>query len=420
MKLIDYTSILVFLMNWIFFVFVIIFILYIISVSVAISVVSLNSPVESTGSTSIIDKPSQTIACYDTNTPTQSLTLTKEFVTRNKVGLLETRKTTGYKIEQDIKYGYITNADINLQFIKFGTIEKTMDGVESNSSNFWFMEIIGAYKSKQRIDGTRTTDIFILDTGIDATNNYLNVVGGYNAFTESTSGWNDLDGHGTFIAGSAAASNQNIGIATGSDLYAIKVLDDQGEGDILSVVRGLDYVIQYKKDHPTRNVVANLSLGAKGISNLMKSAVEEAVNNSIVVCVASGNESEDASLYTPARIPQAITVSSYDDSINFSSFSNFGCIIDILCPGNKIISTFLNNEFAIGSGTSMSAGIVSGVIALIMDKYPNLNPFEIYDKLFNNSLLPTNTYPKVQTTSPVVIESTPSNTIPLSLYCGSF
>lgn len=247
-------------------------------------------------------------------------------------------------------------------------------------------------------------DIAIIDTGIDPDHPDLNVNYSMSVGFEMTiegkgkkrqeiitevhdvSAWTDTNGHGTHVAGIAAAIDNDfgvVGVAPGARVTAIKNVnyDVFGGGITSFTLAGMDYVAA------NANVfeVANMSLQF-GRSGAMNDAVAGMTAAGVVVVVAAGNYSKDASEVSPASAPSAITVSALTDSDGlpgglgpeiFSSdgtsrgtddtlapFSNFGEAIDVAAPGVAIYSTHLDGGYAIYSGTSMSCPHVAGAVAL--------------------------------------------------------
>ena len=211
-------------------------------------------------------------------------------------------------------------------------------------------------------------DAYIIDTGIltkhvEFTNG--RAVGGYSSIGGS-SNWTDQNGHGTHVAGTVGGAT--YGVAKNVKLIAVRVLDARGSGTTSGVIAGINWAIN---NHTTRPAVANMSLGG-GISTSLDAAVQNAVNDGIVMCVAAGNSNQDASLSSPARVSSAITVgatgsrsilTNYDDR---ADYSNYGSIVDIFAPGSNITSAWYTNTTAKNtiSGTSMATPHVTGVAAL--------------------------------------------------------
>jgi len=163
------------------------------------------------------------------------------------------------------------------------------------------------------IDGVNNSldvDIAIIDTGIDPSHPDLNVAGGVNYVNSATNGWIDGHGHGTHVAGTAAASDNGIGVvgvAPDARVWAIKVLDDDGTGSLIDIIQGIDYVTAY---HNTFEV-ANLSLGGYGFddgncgysnNDSLHRAICNSVAKGVVYVVAAGSTSRYISTSFPCRI----------------------------------------------------------------------------------------------------------------------
>jgi len=219
----------------------------------------------------------------------------------------------------------------------------------------------------------------------------------------------DGHGHGTHVAGIAAAKDNNIGVvgtAPGARIWALKVAHDNGDTDESDVLEGLNYVAAHAKEIE----VANLSMGRFGFSIPYTVAIAVLVGNGVVVVVTAGNQNIDANRRTPANIPFAITVSAITDSDGkcggagpaiavdglrfqpntisnpddfFLSYSNFGSVVDLAAPGTDILSTNNANvpsqQYRNATGTSMAAPHVAGAVALIKSLHPRAaaNPFNV-------------------------------------------
>jgi subtilisin len=246
-------------------------------------------------------------------------------------------------------------------------------------------------------EGTINADIAILDSGIHTSHSDLNVYH-QKTFVSGTSTANDDNGHGSHVAGIAAAKDNSIGavgIAPGAKLWAIKVLDKNGSGALSTVIKGIDYIRGYSNEIE----VANLSLGCECKSSAFDTAINNAVNAGITFVVAAGNVGKDASTFSPANNPNVIAVSAIGDSDGkcggtgpgtgygqddgLASFSNYGSVVDIAAPGTKIYSTYKGNSYATMSGTSMASPHVAGAAALYESKYPGASPSEVRNVLLN-------------------------------------
>jgi subtilisin len=245
--------------------------------------------------------------------------------------------------------------------------------------------------------GSVNADIAILDSGIDTRHSDLYVYH-QKTFVSGTSSANDDNGHGTHVAGIAAAKDNSIGavgVAPGAKLWAIKVLDRSGNGALSTVIKGIDYI----RGYASQIEVANLSLGCQCKSSAFDTAINNAVKAGITFVVASGNSGKDASTFSPANNPNVIAVSAIGDSDgkcgvkgpstgygrddSLASFSNYGSVIDIAAPGTKIYSTYKGNSYATMSGTSMASPHVAGAAALYEASHPGVSPSEVRNALLS-------------------------------------
>jgi len=234
-------------------------------------------------------------------------------------------------------------------------------------------------------------DIAILDTGIDMNHPDLNVYA-QKTFVAGTSTANDDNGHGTHVAGIAAALDNSIGVvgvAPGARLWAVKVLDRSGAGALSDVIAGIDYITEHAKEID----VVNMSFGCKCDSTALNSAVNNAVSAGITFVTAAGNSGEDASTFSPASNPNVIAVGAIADSDGrcgglgpatqygnddtFATFSNFGPKVTIAAPGVNILSTYYGSSYTTLSGTSMAAPYVAGAAALYKASHPSASPAEV-------------------------------------------
>lgn len=233
----------------------------------------------------------------------------------------------------------------------------------------WGMSKIQTPKAWDITTGSSAVKIAICDTGIDQNHEDLaaKIVANKN-FTRSLT-VDDKYGHGTHVAGIAAAITNNgkgvAGVGFNSNLMNVKVLGDTGSGYYSWVASG----IIWAADNEAK--VINLSLGGSSPSDTLKNAVDYAWGKGAVLVAAAGNNNSDAPLY-PAYYENCITVAATDQDDARAYFSNYGDWVDIAAPGVSIFSTMPNHRNRIGvlnygslSGTSMSTPHVAGVAALV-------------------------------------------------------
>ncbi|CUU10795.1 Peptidase inhibitor I9 [Candidatus Kryptobacter tengchongensis] len=252
----------------------------------------------------------------------------------------------------------------------------------------WGVDRIDADVSSTKAgDGTGSVTgvrVYIIDTGIQLNHPDLNVVGGVDFTGKGTA--DDGNGHGTHVAGIVGAKDDNnyvVGVAPGVELFAVKVLGDDGSGSFSNVISGVDFVTQQKLNNPSLPIVANMSLGARtGTTyNSLDNAVVNSIKAGVVYTIAAGNDGADAKNYSPAHVKEAITVGAYDESNKFATFSNWGSLLDINAPGVRILSTYIGSSTATLSGTSMAAPHVAGAAALYLSRNPSATPQQVRDRL---------------------------------------
>jgi hypothetical protein len=220
---------------------------------------------------------------------------------------------------------------------------------------------------------------YIVDTGISGTSGGVfgagQVLPGYNALANNTDA-TDCNGHGTHVAGTVASPV--YGIAKEASLVPVRVLDCAGSGSLSSVIAGLDWVLAQVGGDPTKasRSVVNLSLGG-GLSSTLDQAVARLIQGGITVVVAAGNSADNACNYSPARVPDALTVAATDPSDARASFSNYGSCVDLFAPGASITSASTTGGALTLSGTSMAAPHVTGAVAQWLQAVPNSTPASV-------------------------------------------
>ena len=236
----------------------------------------------------------------------------------------------------------------------------------------WNMPITRANYAWDITKGSNSTVIAIIDTGVSLTHPDLSskIVAGYD-FVDNDSSPMDEQGHGTHVAGIAAAiSNNGVGVA-GVDWNArimpVRVLDENGSGWDSDIAEGIIWATDHGAD------VINMSLGGPtSYPYTLQSAVDYAYSHGVVVVAAVGNSPNGIPIY-PAACDHVIGVAATNSSDQRASFSNYGTFVDIAAPGETIASTYWSggaNVYAQASGTSMAAPHVAGLAALLVAVMP--------------------------------------------------
>ena len=214
------------------------------------------------------------------------------------------------------------------------------------------------------VDGTGRT-AWVIDSGIDLDHPDLNIDASRGFTSISSGGMDDANGHGTHVAGTIGALNNNIGalgVAPNTTVIPVRVLDRRGSGSISGVIAGVDHVAA----NASSGDCANMSLGG-GVNTTLDDAVKSAAQSSgAYFVIAAGNSSRDANNESPARANgnRVFTISSMDSNDNFSSFSNYGSSVDYAAPGSGIFSLWKNGGTNTISGTSMASPHACAVIMM--------------------------------------------------------
>lgn len=243
-------------------------------------------------------------------------------------------------------------------------------------ANQWHLPKISAPSAWDITTGNVT--IAICDTGCDPTHPDLRYVPGWN-FYDDNSDTHDVYGHGTAVAGAAAAiGNNGIGdasVAWGCSIMPLRVSDINGNAYLSTIAES----ITWAADHGAR--VANVSYLVSDSSTV--SAAGGYLNSlGGVLTVSSGNYSTFDS--TPDD-PNMLVVGATDSTDTVTSWSNRGNNLDLVAPGQNVGTTTMNGSYGSGSGTSFSSPIVAGVAALMISINPNLTANQITDILHQSA-----------------------------------
>ncbi len=212
--------------------------------------------------------------------------------------------------------------------------------------------------------------IWIIDSGIDLDHPDLNVVTDSRYSRTFVGGSpNDCNGHGTHVAGTAGAINNNVGVvgvSAGAPVVSVRVFGCSGGSSTSTILNGINHVAA----NAIAGDVANLSLGGffgSGCANnsSYRNALLNLASTGTRIAIAAGNSSANAASYQPACVngTNIYTVASMTCSRGFSSFSNFNMNpIDVIATGSSVRSTYLNGGYATLSGTSMASPHVAGIM----------------------------------------------------------
>ena len=237
-------------------------------------------------------------------------------------------------------------------------------------------------------------DIYILDTGISYQHAEFENRAKYSGYDpvdkllgENMNG-SDCNGHGTHVASNAAGVK--YGAAKKATLYSVRVLGCQSNGTWSTVLDGMEHAMEMIALRKRPAIVSMSLVG--GYTQSVNDAVQTLYDSGIPVVVSAGNRHTDACRASPASAPNAITVGASANGDTLPWYTNYGSCVDIFALADPVMGAnySCNNCSRTASGTSYSAPIVSGAIAILLQRNPLLTPGEVFSELIslsvNNSL----------------------------------
>lgn len=239
------------------------------------------------------------------------------------------------------------------------------------------------------VDDQQEVIVAVLDTGIDIAHEDLagKVIDSVN-FSKSDSA-NDIQGHGTHIAGIIAANADNgigiVGSAPNVKLLNVKIAEDNGIVWASSVAKGIIWATD------NGAAIINMSLAVPSNYQPLEEAVEYALGKGVVMVAASGNHVK--SLTYPAAYEDVIAVAATNPDGTVWAESNDGDFVDVYAPGVGILSTYPGNQYAFLSGSSMATAYVTAVTAMAYNQVDDVNGdgmisgeiAELVESLFNTA-----------------------------------
>lgn len=254
----------------------------------------------------------------------------------------------------------------------------------------------------------KNVGIAVLDTGISVHDDLKSRVISFVDFINGENKMYDDNGHGTHISGIIAgnghcSNGMYRGIAPSCNVISLKVLDNKGDGNTKDVLRALEYVIDNKERLGIR--IVNISIGSipnarSGERTKLIQGVERAWDEGLCVIVAAGNNGPNPmTVTTPGISRKVITVGaceSYNGNENVPAKKNFSgrgptpyCIVkpEVVAPGINVKSCLNDRtDYTVKSGSSMATAVVSGCIALLMEKYPRITNSKIKLRLYERCI----------------------------------
>ncbi|AFZ43226.1 peptidase S8 and S53 subtilisin kexin sedolisin [Halothece sp. PCC 7418] len=292
--------------------------------------------------------------------------------------------------------------------------------VEELGDENWGIDRIGAPTAWEMGYTGEDLVVAVLDTGVDTSHTDLQnniwvnsdeipsngLDDDSNGYIDDTQGWdfanydndpNDVNGHGTHVAGSIAAEDNNwgtVGVAPDAEIMPVQVLADNGLGFNSDIIAGINYAVDNGAD------IINLSLGASRATPAIHNAIQSATDAGILVVMGAGNSAGSTPDHPGAfAVEEGLVVGALNQEGDLASFSNQAGEIPqdyegdglafpryVTAPGVDVVSTVPNDNFASLSGTSMATPHVAGSAALLMQADPTLTPEETVDLITATTL----------------------------------
>lgn len=301
-----------------------------------------------------------------------------------KVGFTYQHALRGFSVELSEAQALALSRNPQVEYVEEDTLVEGA-GVQSNPT--WALDRIdqrnlplnGSYNYANSGAGV---NVYIVDGGIRYSHQEFSgrAVYAYDNVGDGRLGA-DCFGHGTHVAG--IIGGNTYGVAKGVKLHSVRVLNCSNQALASAVVAGMDWITP----NHTKPAVANLSFFTGVGNDSMDRAVRGMIAAGVTAVVAAGNNTGDASLRSPARVTEAITVAATDENDNQSPNSNFGAAVDIYAPGVNIVSTwhFDDASFNTRSGTSFAAPFVAGVAARYLSDNPQASPASVSQAITSNA-----------------------------------
>lgn len=251
-------------------------------------------------------------------------------------------------------------------------------GAIPNDPNYgaqYYLPKISAPNAWNITTGSSNVIIAILDSGLNNSNGEFTgrTVAGYD-FANNDSNPADDNGHGTSVAGVAAANANNSALVAGVDwqcrIMPVKVFDANNNGLYSWLASGIDFAVA----HGCK--VINYSGGGSGSSTAVTQSILNAISNGVIFVTITHNDGV-GTIRFPGNLTNCITVGATDARDRRASFSNYGPQIDLVAPGTNITTVRYLGGLAVWYGTSFSAPQVTGVAGLLASLDPNITQDQV-------------------------------------------
>ncbi|QOC89814.1 type VII secretion-associated serine protease mycosin [Micromonospora craniellae] len=258
---------------------------------------------------------------------------------------------------------------------------------DSTRDDSWHVKTL-ELAEMHRISRGEGVTVAVIDTGVDATHPDLrdNVVPGVDLYDDKAKGRVDREGHGTGMASLIAGHGHGpgdgdgvLGVAPKAKILPVTIKSERSAVIApTAIAAGINWAVDNGAD------IVNVSLGASHNEELNR-AVDRAYQRNVVVVAAVGNR-KDAIIGNPARHPGAIAVNGTDRAGVISKEAALPAEeVNIAAPGEDIVQAAPGGRYVTAIGNSGSAAIVSGAMALVKAKYPDLNAYQLFERLLETT-----------------------------------
>lgn len=266
-------------------------------------------------------------------------------------------------------------------------IKEPVYGLNTQSVQFlpWALKKFNVERAWSKSSGKGVV-VAVVDTGCDINHDDLkdNVLPGYN-FVDRNKNVEDRNGHGTHVAGTVAAINNDygmVGVAPEAKILPVKALGDDGSGTHIAIANGIMWAV----DNGAH--IITMSLGSPTASRQLQKAIDYAVKNDVVIFCAAGNSGNHIDIMYPAKFFDTISIGAISRKLSVSNFSCCGDTLDFVAPGEDIVSCAPDNGYAVMSGTSMATPYAVGCAALLLSANISMtnNRSEYVSRFSKNSI----------------------------------
>jgi aqualysin 1 len=260
-----------------------------------------------------------------------------------------------------------------------GEVHGTGSGTESPVPS-WGLDRIDQRQGKDNSYGYPGTGAgvtaYVVDSGLRASHSEFTgrTAPGF-AARDDGYGTTDCNGHGTHVAGTLGGTR--YGVAKAVTIVPVRVLGCDNRGVWSDSITGIDWVTANR----TGPAVINFSVGGDpdAYDTVVEDTIARAISSGITFVTSAGNKNLEACRFTPARLPQAITVGALDSNDSRADYSNYGSCVDLFAPGSGITSASYVDDTASAdmSGTSMASPHVAGVAAVYLETHRDATPAQV-------------------------------------------